>query len=236
MKKILMAAIARNGVIGRTSKLCPNCDATRNCPACGGVGRVACNELPWPPRTYPEDMKRFREMTTNQAVVYGRHTFESFPGQKPLPNRENIVVSTTMSCVLVPDVKNLSLARDLDGAIACAKTIGVEKCFLIGGVRIFEEGLKIADELELTLVDRAWEGNVKFPRRFVRIPVMCTLDDGKPSEVAMYQPNKFPKKAGMSFTQVLDWHSANPPISFDLVAREVCATNPELTFTTWARR
>jgi len=43
----------------------------------------------------PEDMKRFRDMTTGKVVVMGRKTLESLPGEKPLKDRINIVLSKT---------------------------------------------------------------------------------------------------------------------------------------------
>jgi len=60
----LIAAVARNGVIG------------------------ADNRLPW---RLPEDLRHFRTLTTGHAVIMGRRTWESLPG--PLPQRQNIVVS-----------------------------------------------------------------------------------------------------------------------------------------------
>lgn len=68
MKKIIIAAVADNGVIGRDG------------------------ELPWEP--IEEDMKFFREKTTGNTVVMGRKTFQSLPDEfRPLPNRQNIVLT-----------------------------------------------------------------------------------------------------------------------------------------------
>ncbi len=67
MKVSLVAAVARNGVIGRA----------------GG--------LPW---RLPEDMRRFRELTMGHAVVMGRRTWDSLPERfRPLPGRRNVVVT-----------------------------------------------------------------------------------------------------------------------------------------------
>ena len=52
-----------------------------------GIG--VAGKLPW---RIPEDMRRFRLLTTGNAVVMGRKTFESLGG-KPLPNRLNVVLS-----------------------------------------------------------------------------------------------------------------------------------------------
>lgn len=212
MKIILIAAMTvPDLVIGRTTKPCTCAERAPNDPHahwdCQGTYVEACNELPWPPRTYPQDMKHFKELTTGHAVVYGRKTFESFPGQKPLPNRENILVSSMpveeFTARVPRDTPNVSMARTLSSAIACAKMLGVEKCFLIGGVRIFEEGLKIADELELTLVSRPWPGDVKFP----------------------------PSEATLASMVVQRWGDD----AFVEYASETCPTNDELTFTSWRR-
>lgn len=64
---ILIAAVAKNGVIGKG------------------------NALPW---HLPEDMRHFKALTTGHAVLMGRKTWESLPPQfRPLPNRRNIVVT-----------------------------------------------------------------------------------------------------------------------------------------------
>ena len=60
----LIAAVARNGVIGLD------------------------NRLPWRLR---EDLKRFRALTTGHTVIMGRRTWQSLP--RPLPDRQNIVVT-----------------------------------------------------------------------------------------------------------------------------------------------
>jgi dihydrofolate reductase len=63
----LVAAVARNGVIGRDG------------------------DIPW---RLPEDMRRFRELTMGHSVVMGRRTWESLPHQfRPLPGRGNVVVT-----------------------------------------------------------------------------------------------------------------------------------------------
>jgi len=221
VKKIIIAAIAKNGVIGRSTKACTYCDgharvpdglstALVQCSRCE-LGSLPCNELPWPPRTYPEDMAHFKEATTRHAVVMGRKTWDSLPAKhKPLPDRMNVVVST------IPDPK---FARNLDTAIAHAREQGVEKCFFIGGVRIFTEALLIADELDLTLIDRAWDGDVLFP------------EGHEVHELGLHASGTvvFSLPVPMLPRGV-------PSVEFELVSREPCPTNPELMFTTWRRR
>lgn len=93
----------------------------------------------------PNDMKRFKALTTGHTVVMGRRTFESLP-KGALPNRRNIVLSTTRTdypgCECFP-----SLAEALS---ACAPD---EEVYIIGGARVYAEALKSAHRLYLTEVD-----------------------------------------------------------------------------------
>jgi dihydrofolate reductase len=95
------------------------------------------NEIPW---HHPGDMKRFVRVTRGSTVIMGRLTWESMKG-KPLPNRRNVVISRSE----VPGVESF---RDLASALAtCDGPV-----WLIGGARIYEEGMKHADLIDLTYV------------------------------------------------------------------------------------
>lgn len=98
----------------------------------GGIG--VKNSLPW---KLPEDMKRFREITTAapsgkmNAVIMGRNTWESL-NKVPLKNRVNIVVSSTIP----------GSPRSLDeafGIVNCSDTI--HKVFVIGGGELYKAAL-----------------------------------------------------------------------------------------------
>jgi dihydrofolate reductase len=107
-------------------------------------------KLPW---HLPEELKWFKAKTMGQVVVMGRKTFESIG--KPLPKRENIVISR--SNLTVPGVvvkKSLTEALAVDDP---------RHYFLIGGHAIFVEGLPGCSELFLTLVKREAQGDVFFP-------------------------------------------------------------------------
>jgi dihydrofolate reductase len=125
----LIAAIARNGVIGTQ------------------------NRLPW---RLPEDLKRFRALTTGHAVIMGRRTWESIG--RPLPGRQNIVV-TRSEAIRVADVE---LARSLDDALARVHL--PEPAFVIGGESLYREALPRADLLYLTEIERDFEGDARFPQ------------------------------------------------------------------------
>lgn len=106
--------------------------------------------LPW---HLPEELKWFKSKTIDQAVVMGRKTFESIG--KPLPKRENIVISRTgFSAPGVKVFRSLQEVPMQDDA---------RQFFLIGGYQIFAEGLPLCSDLYLTLVKREVQGDVFFP-------------------------------------------------------------------------
>jgi dihydrofolate reductase len=125
----IVAAVAANGVIGR-----------------GG-------QLPW---HLPADLKHFKSLTTGHPVIMGRRTFESI--RKPLPNRRNIVVTTTWDA----PPSGVEMARSLDDAIALTDAHQGPR-FVVGGSVLYEAALERADALELTELDEPVEGDTFFP-------------------------------------------------------------------------
>lgn len=127
----IIAARAANGVIGKR------------------------NDLPW---YLPEDLKRFKELTTGHTVIMGRNTYESIINRlgKPLPNRKNIVITRNPDYVVAEGVEKFSSLPE-------ALTAQDSDVFLIGGQRIFEEGLGLADTLYLTELHKDYDGDVYFP-------------------------------------------------------------------------
>ena len=100
----------------------------------------------------PEDLKLFKRLTTGHIVLMGRKTFESL-GCKPLPDRVNIVISTTKKY----DDGVITFER-LTAAVEYSKHSFPDKdLYVVGGGRVYEESLKYADEAILTGYDRAYE-------------------------------------------------------------------------------
>jgi dihydrofolate reductase len=108
------------------------------------------------PFRYPEDMKHFRAVTANHAVIMGRTTFDSIG--KPLKNRRNIVVSRNRSL----SIDGVEVAHDVPGAIALARTTDDEP-MILGGAQIYEAALPLATRLYLTYVHVKHDGDVFFP-------------------------------------------------------------------------
>lgn len=100
----------------------------------------------------PEDLKLFKRLTTGHIVLMGRKTFESL-GCKPLPDRVNIVISTTKKY----DDGVITFER-LTAAVEYSKHSFPDKdLYVVGGGRVYEESLKYADEVILTGYDRSYE-------------------------------------------------------------------------------
>ncbi|KQW43281.1 MULTISPECIES: dihydrofolate reductase [unclassified Roseateles] len=118
----LVAAVAKDGAIGRD------------------------NALLW---RIPEDMARFKALTTGKPVVMGRKTWESLPAKfRPLPGRRNLVVSRSVS-----ELPGAEVFSTLDAALAACDD--AEVC-VIGGADIYALALPLADKLALTEVDAAF--------------------------------------------------------------------------------
>ena len=97
--------------------------------------------IPW---HIPADLAHFKALTWGQTVIMGRRTYESIG--RPLPGRRNIVVSTTLQ-----SLEGCSVAGSLQEALHLASETGGE-IFIIGGARLYEEALPLAQQLDLTLV------------------------------------------------------------------------------------
>lgn len=131
---IIISAVSLNGVIGNKTK------------------------IPW---YISEDFKRFKRLTMGFPCIMGDVTYNSLPEKsRPLPGRENIVLS------LNPDYKSdngVVLFNDFNKAIDYIKFSEYKKAYIIGGSQIYKLGIQIADTLEITRVNKSFEGDAFFP-------------------------------------------------------------------------
>ena len=111
------------------------------------------NKLLW---DLPEDMKNFRKLTNGKTVIMGRKTYESIG--RLLPNRLNVVVSSTMED---PNIKNLVIFRSLEDVYFHYQRYAGE-IFVIGGSPIYEYFKDKCDKLYITDVDDTYEGADSF--------------------------------------------------------------------------
>ena len=119
----------------------------------GVIGRD--NQLPW---HIPEDLKRFKALTTGHPILMGRKTFESIG--RPLPGRTNIVVTRN------PDWRAegaLAVPGFEEAIQAASRAPGGEEIFAIGGAAIFREAWPRAERLYLTLIHADVPGDTYFP-------------------------------------------------------------------------
>jgi dihydrofolate reductase len=138
MKVALIAAVARNGVIGHA------------------------NDLVW---KLPEDMAFFKRTTMGNPVIMGRKTWESIPARfRPLTGRTNIVVTRQPAWRAEGALAAHGLEQALELALesVAANPHGL-RAFVIGGAELYALALPHADELVLTEIDRDFDGDARFP-------------------------------------------------------------------------
>lgn len=113
------------------------------------------NGLVW---KLPGDLKHFKNTTSGHHIIMGRKTFESMG--PPLPNRTSIVITRNKD-YHVPD--GHYVVHSLDAALDVVRAKALEQVYVLGGAEIFEMALPITDELVITQVDAAPEGDTFFP-------------------------------------------------------------------------
>ena len=110
------------------------------------------NKLIW---KLSNDLKRFKNLTTNHSVIMGRKTFESLPN--PLPDRDNIVITRDTNY----SEPNIQVCSSIEDAINLTKTD--TQPFIIGGGEIYTQTINIVDKIELTRVHEEFDGDAYFP-------------------------------------------------------------------------
>ncbi|MCL3779844.1 dihydrofolate reductase [Prolixibacteraceae bacterium JC049] len=103
----------------------------------------------------PNDLKRFKQITTGYPVIMGRNTLLSLP-KWPLPNRTNIVITdkdeTFEGCVVV---------NSIEAAVEAVKD--EKEAFVMGGGMIYRQFFERAKKLYLTYVDKEFDADTFFP-------------------------------------------------------------------------
>ena len=110
------------------------------------------NKIPW---CLPEDMQWVKKITTGQIIVMGRKTFESIG--KPLPNRENIVLTKSSNFLKIKGITALSNIEQ----ISQIKT--KKRIIIFGGSDIYNIFIPYCKELFITHVKRKVKGDKFFP-------------------------------------------------------------------------
>ena len=128
---IIIAALTRKGVIGKN------------------------NGLPW---HIPEESAHFFRTTVGNTIISGRKTFESIGGGTPLPKRNNIVVSRSLT-----PRDGIDICRTFDDAVEKARSYEKE-IYIGGGSEIYRLALPLANALYLSYIKKDYEGDVFFPK------------------------------------------------------------------------
>ncbi|OIR00960.1 dihydrofolate reductase [mine drainage metagenome] len=142
-------------------------------------------KLPW---HLPRDLRFFRRLTLGHTVVMGRKTFESF-GKRPLPKRNNIVISRNKEYV----AEGCKVFHSIQDAIN--NVSGEERIFIIGGGEIYTQSMKFADQIILTeIIDQNKNDNL-FPLFYGNVFFPEIGEDWKivkPGKQLFLASNKFP--------------------------------------------
>lgn len=104
----------------------------------------------------PNDLKRFKQITTGHPVIMGRNTLLSLP-RWPLPHRRNIVITDNP----IDQFPGCEVVYSIEEALAAVKD--ETESFIIGGGAIYRQFYPLAHKLYLTVVERDYEADTFFP-------------------------------------------------------------------------
>ena len=145
----IIVAVARNDVIGKDNKLI------------------------W---HLPEDLKRFKKLTTGHTIIMGRKTFESLG--RVLPNRKHIVISHNQKL----DINNENVEILTNFALLKKYIESPEECFVIGGAQIYQMMLPFANKMYITRINEDFDGNVFFPKYDEKLWIEISREKGLKDE------------------------------------------------------
>ena len=156
MRKIIISAIAQNGVIGRSN-----------------------GDMPWHIR---EEFQHFKNTTSGFPVIIGRKTFNTLG--KPLKGRLNIVI--TRDKALRFEFDDVMKFYSLNEAIEYCRTLRTEKVFIIGGGDVYKQAIEIADEMILSFLTFEADGDIYFPEIDEKIWKVISKEKREQFEIVIY--------------------------------------------------
>lgn len=134
MKKIIISAVAKNGVIGRSS-----------------------GEMPWHSK---EEFKHFKNTTFGHPIIMGRVTYNTLGS--PLKGRLNIIITSNHNLKYASS--DIKIFYSLQSAYEYLEKENFEKIYIIGGAKIYAQAMESADEMIISIMDFEAEGDVYFPK------------------------------------------------------------------------
>lgn len=133
--------------------------------------------MPW---HIPSELRHFRDVTMGKTLLMGRKTYQAIGG--PLPGRNIIVISSRMHCL----AEGVTVCRSLEQALAQAAEKDME-LMVAGGESLYLQTIAFAHRVYLTILDREYEGDARFPafekkeyRETVLKKVPAVLEKGFP--------------------------------------------------------
>lgn len=127
------------------------------------------------------DLRRFKALTIGHSVILGRKTLASFPGGRPLPGREHLIMSTTMETA----PEGAKVFRDIPSLLAYAPA----DSFVIGGGEVYRQLLPYCDTAYVTAIRKSFEADAFFPDL-----------DSDPAWTLAEEEGPFETEEGLSFS------------------------------------
>ena len=125
-----------------------------------GIGKDG--ELPWPHNS--ADLKWFKESTTGGVVVMGKSTWDSLPF-KPLPKRENIIVTRSNQDIGITNYQFVKFADIKQKLIEIKDTKDI---WIIGGAKLIEGLFDIIAEFHLSKIKGIYDCDTYLPEKFIK--------------------------------------------------------------------
>ena len=113
------------------------------------------NAMPW---HLPEDLAHFKKLTLGCPVIMGRKTWDSLPAKfRPLPGRTNVVITRQVDW----QAEGAQRAGSLTDALAICQA--ASEVWIIGGAQIYVQAEPLALRIEVTHIDKTYEGDAFAP-------------------------------------------------------------------------
>jgi dihydrofolate reductase len=136
-------------------------------------------KIPWHIR---EDLQRFKRLTMGHPIIMGRRTYESIG--KPLPGRANIVLTQSPNLVAPREVLRFG---SLNAALDHCRERNQDLVFVIGGSKVYEAALPLADKLFITEVLSNVPGDTSFPAYDRSAWIETAREDGAECSFVEYE-------------------------------------------------
>ena len=129
------------------------------------------NGLPW---HLPADLAFFKKLTTGNTILMGRKTFDSIG--RPLPNRRNIVITRNADI----EITGCEVVNSIEKALSLVQS--ETEVMVIGGAKLYQQILPIADRLYITQIEGEFDGDAYFPSYNEAEWSQISIDSREPDE------------------------------------------------------